>query len=190
MLKKIYKGIIEFYYDLMCLNYNYYHFVDENGIIRVGRYPKGLTCVISYEEVKKMKQFKIEVPEGYEIDKEQSDLSEGVVKFKKVDELPSSVDDVDWSVYCPCESDFTKKYKYKLEDLDTLLILRDIYNGYWKPDWHDNDNTSFSIVYDQYKVVGSFSFTSNNVLHFKTMELRDKFLENFRDLIEECKELI
>lgn len=41
-----------------------------------------------------MKQLKIEIPNGYEIDQENSNLAEGVVKFKPKSRVPKSIDDV------------------------------------------------------------------------------------------------
>ena len=49
-----------------------------------------------------MKQFKIEVPGGYEIDQENSNLAEGVIKFKlvaKESRVPESIYDVEGRNY-------------------------------------------------------------------------------------------
>ena len=60
----------------------------------------------------------------------------------------------------------------------------------WKPDWEDNYQKKWLINFYQ----GEINFTSGtNVqffLAFPTEEMRDKFYENFKDLIESCKELI
>jgi len=71
-----------------------------------------------------------------------------------------------------------------------LVQLRDCYNDGWTPNWKDNYEYKFSIINRDENVE---IFTSINVsapLAFKTAELRDQFLENFRDLIEIAKPLI
>lgn len=71
-----------------------------------------------------------------------------------------------------------------------LIQLRDCYNGYWEPDWKNEYEKKYVIVICRGEAE-SFRFeTSNKVLAFKTEELRDQFLENFRDLIEIAKPLI
>ena len=55
----------------------------------------------------------------------------------------------------------------------------------WKPDW-DNLSTTHEFI----KInKGCFTYSSR-VLVFPTPEMRDAFLENFEDLIKECKELL
>lgn len=70
-----------------------------------------------------------------------------------------------------------------------LIQLRDYYNDGWKPDW---DNALFDKHYIWFNrdniITGTLSFY-HNILVFKTEELRDEFLENFRDLILKLKPL-
>lgn len=73
--------------------------------------------------------------------------------------------------------------------LAQLCQLRDIYNEGWKPDWTDN-NEKFCIFFNNEKVYSGLSYYTRHILSFKTQELRDKFLENFRDLIETAKPLL
>ena len=61
----------------------------------------------------------------------------------------------------------------------------------WKPDWTDDDEDIFCI----YNVIGTIysdgGYPSHNkILVFPTEEMRDAFYENFKDLIEQCKELL
>ena len=69
-----------------------------------------------------------------------------------------------------------------------LIQLRDCYNNGWKPDWNELSN-KFVI----YPVNGEYTTSLNHVckrvLVFKSSELRDKFLNNFKDLIEKLKPL-
>lgn len=82
--------------------------------------------------------------------------------------------------------------KYDTECLHRLLIARDAWwevdNG-WKPDWGDG-KAKYAIAVMSDKVEATLSCRFHRVLAFRTAEIRDKFLETYRDLIEKCKELI
>ena len=92
------------------------------------------------------------------------------------------------------------------DDVDlTLLALRKLLicrNAYWKiageqmgldKSWkHDmaKDDFSYAISY-QYGCIEKNEIRHKNaVLTFPTKEMRDTFYENFKDLIEQCKELL
>ena len=55
----------------------------------------------------------------------------------------------------------------------------------WKPDWDNLSTNHESIKINK----GCFTYSSR-VLVFPTEEMRDAFYENFKDLIEQCKELL
>lgn len=71
-----------------------------------------------------------------------------------------------------------------------LIQLRDCYNGDWVPDWADGESWKYNIELSCDKIVCSMSKTDSRVLAFRTMDLRDQFFKNFRDLIEIAKPLI
>lgn len=74
-----------------------------------------------------------------------------------------------------------------------LIICRDAYwkiAGDWKPDWKYASQDKFVIYNDEYNICLNSFALGNNVLAFPTEEMRDAFYENFKDLIEECKELL
>ena len=87
--------------------------------------------------------------------------------------------------------------------LQKLLICR---NAYWKiageqmrlgKSWEPNFGKSilFSINYYLYEnnlllYKGEYDTSHNRILVFPTEEMRDTFYENFKNLIEECKELL
>ena len=73
--------------------------------------------------------------------------------------------------------------------LAQLCQLRDRYNDGWKPNWN-KETDKYTIIYSSDKIDTSFSVYSQRILSFKTVELRDKFLENFRGLIETAKPLL
>lgn len=70
-----------------------------------------------------------------------------------------------------------------------LIQLRDCYNDGWKADWKNNDN-KYCIERANDDIVTSIRSIAGMILAFKTAELRDQFLENFRDLIKIAKPLI
>ena len=79
--------------------------------------------------------------------------------------------------------------------LQKLIICRDIYwkiageelklGKPWEPDW-DNLSTNHEFI----KISKGCFIYSSRVLVFPTTEMRDAFYENFKDLIESCKELL
>lgn len=70
-----------------------------------------------------------------------------------------------------------------------LLVCRKVYRDGWKPNWKDSTN-KYCIHYTYGKIITSNTINTNSILTFQSQKIRDKFLENFRDLIEEAKELI
>ena len=71
-----------------------------------------------------------------------------------------------------------------------LLYLRDVYNGNWKADWNDNTSEKYVIIFINDKVGETDYLNYSKVLAFKTSAIRKEFLNNFKDLIEEAKELL
>ena len=94
-----------------------------------------------------------------------------------------------WEKFCKnyhtCENDYAEG----ILALCQLTQLRDCYRQGWVPDWKD-DEDKYIIDYEadnisiaSYKRIKSF-------LSFQSKEIRDKFLDNFKDLIEQAKEYI
>lgn len=154
------------------------------------------------------KEMKIQVPEGYEIDKEKSTFEK--IVFKKVDDLPKSWEELEFidGFFVSSLSDIAKIGNNTTNDennknvfptkeeaeaclaLAQLCQLRDRYNDGWKPDWRTGSKIKYCITIDENKITEWQYITINRILYFKTEELRDKFLENFRDLIEIAKPLL
>jgi len=89
---------------------------------------------------------------------------------------------------------YTKGYKASLiSDFHKLLICRDAYwklAGDWKPDYINTSQKKFAIDMVEYRISFEVYSGYNSILVFPTEEMRDAFYENFKDLIEECKELL
>lgn len=91
--------------------------------------------------------------------------------------------------------------------LQKLLVCRDAYwkiageemglEKPWEPDWGNSEERRYSIV----NIEGDINLpettltkwilkVTNKILVFPTAEMRNVFYENFKELIEQCKELI
>ena len=80
----------------------------------------------------------------------------------------------------------------QLKIFQKLLICRDAYCKVGKP-WTPQDTNTFSIFYD--RLTGEIEKQdgycgANSTLEFSTAEMRDAFYENFKGVIEQCKELL
>ena len=152
----------------------------------------------------------INIPEGFEIDKEQS--TERQIVLRKIDNRARS-----WEEYCkkmegkssyyydglfekiksskfgssPLLAEFDDK-----EDIETLVAfcklfhLRRDWIGEWKPDWKNKKQWKFSIVSDTDKIEKCIGRTLSRSLSFPTEKMRDEFIETFKDLLENAKPLL
>lgn len=90
-------------------------------------------------------------------------------------------------------------YRELLESFVKLLICRDAYwkiageemglGKSWEPDWLD-ETAKYGIWPYQNTIIMDNVIRTNHMLVFPTPEIRDVFYENFKDLIERCKELL
>ena len=150
------------------------------------------------------KKLKINIPEGYEIDKEKSTFEE--IVFKKVEDSFSKLPKT-WKEYCKqtegyvsyfwsspnsiIKSWFEGSYnEFMTEErvkqyvaLGKLLQLHD----YWVSDWKiDSDN-----IYVIYKNVIMATLHNNDFpLTFPTREMAKEFKNCFEDLIKEAYPLV
>ena len=93
-----------------------------------------------------------------------------------------------------------------LNDFQKLLLCRDAYweiagrelglDNPWKPDWKDETQVKYMITTFNNELEFFSSTHSyvvgrrNHILSLPSEEMRDAFYENFKDLIEQCKELL
>ena len=80
-----------------------------------------------------------------------------------------------------------------------MLVCRDAYwkiageqmglGKPWEPDFSD-DSPKYNIFKYENEITLSDNNWSNRILAFPTIEMRDAFHDNFKDLIEQCKELL
>ena len=75
------------------------------------------------------------------------------------------------------------------EALRRLLFLREYYNEGWQPNYK-NKETKYTIYTWSGLLTDGETFDCNRILCFKTEEIRDKFLEEQRELLEIAKPLL
>ena len=130
-----------------------------------------------------------DLPDGYEFRDENGNVintSKIVLEKKK---LPKTKPDC----FNVLSTEERLAIEYSLNDFEKLIICRDAYwkiAGDWKPNWESD-----SVKYVIYNLANEVQLEDggrhvNAILAFPTTEMRDAFYENFKDLIEKCKELI
>ena len=87
------------------------------------------------------------------------------------------------------EAYINEEYERAFEALKKLVILRDYYNEGWKPDWKSDIFKYCIQVYKEDLETMNYS-TIYMVMYFKTTEIRDKFLEEQKELLEIAKPLL
>ena len=137
----------------------------------------------------KNNQLTIDIPEGTEIDLENSDLAKGIVKFKKKDITYENVEDA-LKLGKNCKSIIINESNAsKLVALSRLMNIAKYYNGYWKPDWSNIDKYKYYITYngvdDTYAVDYNSIYTYSNI-YFKNKEDAIAVINNpnFRDILD------
>lgn len=158
-----------------------------------------------------MKELKIEIPIGYEIDKEKSTFEK--IVFKKKDTKPRS-----WKEYfeqyknTPCyELGFdvnggywnkptmygdgccavpSKELAEAFLAMMQLMSLRQVWIDDWEPDWSNFYSNKWGIINYANKFIISLLGNSSKVLSFPTKEMAKEFMNCFKDLLEIAKPLI
>ena len=158
-----------------------------------------------------MKQtIEIEVPDGYKAVYNKDTQKVEIVRV----ELPKSWEEyckqnpiVDWEYFINERSEIdeirkreknpeTDKSTIQTKDMAEAFIalmqlvqLRDCYRQGWKPNWKGKTVKQNIICFEG--VLGTdWSINVQYVLSFQSKGIRNEFLENFKDLIEQAKELI
>ena len=158
------------------------------------------------------KKLKINIPEGYEIDKEKSTFEE--IVFKKVEDSFSKLPKT-WEEYCKRTKGYTSYYGYSINGntyetkfdgfynefftkervkqyvaLGKLLQLRD----YWVSNWKDDSNNSVAVIYHFEGEIVNINVSKKRSLSysltFPTREMAKEFRNCFEDLIKEAYPLV
>ena len=180
-----------------------------NMYILDGRYSYTVRCVIDIKQnnmkQEEEKSFKVQIPEGYEIDKENSTFE--YIKYKKLkSKYPKSWEEafVGNNVYgywvgssgeirvadrIALRGDKnTFKYEEQAESMLayaqlTQLMALPCFNGDWKPKWTNNVELKYFIYSDGEKLVIGNCYSYHKFLAFRSREKAEIFLELYKDLI-------
>lgn len=154
-----------------------------------------------------MNTLKINVPEGFEIDKEKSTFEEIVFKPIKR-ELPKTwkeleavngyyiehdcnVMHVEYETMSCHRNIFATEEQAKAAiALAQLSQLREVYRKGWVPDWNNTNEAKYCIIKTSGHLDKSMLWSSAHFLCFQSIQIRDEFLKNFKDLIEEASPLL
>ena len=158
----------------------------------------------------------LELPTGYQFKDENGNIINAtkIVLEKKKKEYPKTYKDcckvlnvavrdfdILYNMLDTTETIYTNNLDRLLNSFRKLLICRDAYwkiagdemglGKPWKPDYETEDNNRiYVLTTDSNVVVKSSCYHCNYILAFPTAEMRDAFKENFKELIEQCKELL
>ena len=135
----------------------------------------------------KNNQLTIDIPEGMEIDLENSDLAKGIVKFKKKD---ITYEDILQSYATDFGGIRVPNHCIdKILAISQLMNIAKYYNEDWKPDWSNIDKYKYYIIYngsdDTYAVDYNSIYTYSNI-YFKNREDAIAVINNpnFRDILD------
>jgi hypothetical protein len=154
-----------------------------------------------------MKTLKIEIPNGFEIDKENSTFEQ--IVFKEIEKaLPKNWKELktlkgyyvngndaysgeDFSIRNSNKNIFATEEQAKASiALAQLSQLREVYRNGWVPDFKNASEIKYCIFLEGNNITTNWFYKSNLFLSFQDEKTRDLFLENFKDLIEQAKPLM
>lgn len=149
---------------------------------------------IIFKEVKKYMDIKnnqltINIPEGMEIDIQNSNLKAGVIKFKKKE--------IDYLDVCTSLGSDTKLLPItatnceKVKAIDKLIDIANYYNKGWKPDWNNREENKYYIrLYkntneNDYEIGYRFEI-NHGIIFFKNKEDAQAVIDNpnFREILD------
>lgn len=146
---------------------------------------------VKFEEVKDMEikdnQLTINIPDGMEIDLQNSNFDTGVIKFKKKELRYEDIEDsLDIKTFL---IPISVNNSSKIKAIDKLIDTAEFYNGNWKPDWSNNKEgkfyISYNFIHNGYFVIEN---NSNNVgtIVFKHKEDAQAVIDNpnFREILD------
>lgn len=140
-----------------------------------------------------LNDLQIDYPNGYSIDVEHSDLSKGIIKFKKdnitLKDIPDGVrDEIKINGFISKGSTYYK-YLKKLKAIATLIDIANYYNKGWKPDFNNDKESKYYIGFskrlNKYNINMSILCT-DTFIYFKNKEDAQAVINNynFRDILD------
>ena len=164
--------------------------------------------VIRIPEEMRNEKLVITLNDGYQFKDENGNIinAKKIVLEKKKKKYPETFKECrDYIESCYdepfCANLVATGYKSELiESFAKLLVCRDAYwriageemglGKPWTPDWKDNYEKKWTINFYQNEINLTNGPNVHFVLAFPTEEMRDAFYDNFKELIEICKELL
>ena len=148
---------------------------------------------VIFKEINNMEiknnQLTIDIPEGMEIDLENSDLAKGIVRFKQSITTYKDVEDT-LKLGINCKSIMVNKNNVsKLVTLSKLMNIAKYYNGDWKPNWGSLMESKYYIYYstrsNTYGVSNTSSTNYGNI-YFRLYKDAKAVIDNpnFRDILD------
>nr|UWI14110.1 MAG: hypothetical protein [Bacteriophage sp.] len=152
------------------------------------------TRSVCFKEIKndmeiKDNQLTINIPYGMEIDVENCDLKNGIIKFKKKELRYEDIEN-----YLNLEGNRTgipvdDNNAFKLCATDRLMNIARYYNGDWKPDWSSVEN-KYYIIYCNRSQCYSTDYKTLidiNTVYFKCEKDAQAVIDNpnFREILDE-----
>ena len=144
---------------------------------------------VAFKEINNIenKQLTIDIPEGMEIDLENSDLAKGIVKFKQ---STITYDDI----LQACSINFSglrvcTHYIDKILAISQLMNIAKYYNKNWKPNWNSPEESKYYIYYnylkDEYGVNSTTCANWGNI-YFRFYDDAKLVINNhnFRDILD------
>ena len=136
------------------------------------------------------------IPDGYE----SFSIQEGMIILKPLKpKYPKTYEECCKITEDVADASLTCFACNLLNNFQKLLLCRNAYwkiageqmglDKPWEPDWN-NSTSKYTIVVIGNDLVEHYTFLHNCILAFPTEEMRDTFYEYFKDLIEQCKELL
>lgn len=142
------------------------------------------------------------LPDGYIFTDENGNIINAtkIVLEKKKKEYPKTYEECCKVLWKHRDEDRAGYQTDLLCKFQVLLLCRDAYweiagekmglRKPWEPDWNDGDRKKYCIFNDSGSIRKGIKYFANSILAFPTDEMRDAFYENFKELIEICKELL
>ena len=148
---------------------------------------------VCFKEIKKDMEIKdnkltINIPDGMEIDVENSDLKTGIIKFKKkelrYEDIENSLDLEGNRTGIPVDDNNA----FKLCATDRLMNIARYYNGDWKPDWNSVES-KYYIIYcnrSQCYTTDYKTLIDINTVYFKCEKDAQAVIDNpnFREILD------
>lgn len=152
------------------------------------------TRSVCFKEIKKDMEIKdnqltINIPDGMEIDLQNSKFDTGVIKFKKKE---LTYEDIEASLRLNENMtgiDVADENVNRLYAINRLMCIAKFYNGDWKPDWKNPDSLKFSIWYDTLREKYDIEYCGGSVrndVYFKHKNEAQAVIDNpnFREILD------